>query len=244
MSISEHSEVELKFSVPSDYNPQEIPQLHNAVPLISVDEPQSLSLSALYFDTADLRLTRNKITLRRRTGGTDAGWHLKMQAPHDSSSEQTTAATQRIEHHAPLGNAGTELRPPLELLEPIRKIIHDLPLVPIAHVNNARVIYLLRDSTDTILAEFADDHVSAWSLLPHSTTSAERPSLWREWEIELAPTIDHQRGKELLSSISTIMKESGAYLSSSPSKLVQALGSTYTISTLPLIDLPTSQHNN
>ena len=35
-------------------------------------------LDAVYYDTADLRLIRAGVTLRRRTGGDDAGWHLKL----------------------------------------------------------------------------------------------------------------------------------------------------------------------
>ena len=37
-------------------------------------------LGAVYYDTADLRLIGAGITLRRRTGGQDAGWHLKLPA--------------------------------------------------------------------------------------------------------------------------------------------------------------------
>ena len=33
---------------------------------------------ALYFDTADLALAARRITLRRRDGGADEGWHLKL----------------------------------------------------------------------------------------------------------------------------------------------------------------------
>src|SRR5690349_13485945 len=35
---------------------------------------------ATYFDTADLRLARAGLTLRRQTGGEDAGWHLQVDA--------------------------------------------------------------------------------------------------------------------------------------------------------------------
>lgn len=34
-------------------------------------------LDATYYDTVDTRLAAASITLRRRTGGSDAGWHLK-----------------------------------------------------------------------------------------------------------------------------------------------------------------------
>ena len=44
-------------------------------------------LSATYFDTADLRLALAGLTLRRRTGGDDAGWHLKVPAGKDARSE-------------------------------------------------------------------------------------------------------------------------------------------------------------
>ncbi|MGB7449443.1 MAG: adenylate cyclase, partial [Ornithinimicrobium sp.] len=43
-------------------------------------EPEQRSLDATYFDTGDLHLAGVGITLRRRTGGADAGWHLKI--PH------------------------------------------------------------------------------------------------------------------------------------------------------------------
>ncbi len=44
-------------------------------------------LDAVYYDTADLRLIGAGITLRRRTGGGDAGWHLKLPAGADTRDE-------------------------------------------------------------------------------------------------------------------------------------------------------------
>ena len=40
--------------------------------------PPVQALDAVYFDTPGKDLARNRITLRRRTGGPDAGWHLKL----------------------------------------------------------------------------------------------------------------------------------------------------------------------
>ena len=60
-------------------------------------------LDAVYFDTADLRLARAGITLRRREGGSDAGWHLKLPVGADS----------RDELRVPLGRA--RRTPPAEL---------------------------------------------------------------------------------------------------------------------------------
>ena len=44
-------------------------------------------LDAVYYDTADLRLIGAGITLRRRTGGQDAGWHLKFPVGADTREE-------------------------------------------------------------------------------------------------------------------------------------------------------------
>src|SRR3954449_1395218 len=49
-------------------------------------EPARQRLEATYFDTADLRLASAGLTLRRRTGGDDAGWHLKIPAGSDTPS--------------------------------------------------------------------------------------------------------------------------------------------------------------
>src|SRR3712207_6771259 len=37
-------------------------------------------LEAVYFDTPDLQLAAAGVTLRRRTGGGDSGWHLRSPA--------------------------------------------------------------------------------------------------------------------------------------------------------------------
>src|SRR3954470_23795353 len=50
-------------------------------------DPVRQRLEATYFDTADLRLASAGLTLRRRTGGDDAGWHLKVPAGTATRSE-------------------------------------------------------------------------------------------------------------------------------------------------------------
>ena len=49
-----------------------------ALPGYSVAGPERYELSATYFDTENLDLISHRITLRRRTGGTDDAWHLKL----------------------------------------------------------------------------------------------------------------------------------------------------------------------
>lgn len=70
MSVNKFFEVEAKFSVSED---AAVPDLLRLPQVTGVGEPRVQELSAIYYDTEDLRLSREKITLRRRTGGEDDG---------------------------------------------------------------------------------------------------------------------------------------------------------------------------
>ncbi|MBA3848305.1 MAG: metal-binding protein, partial [Planctomycetes bacterium] len=68
-------EVERTFEVDDAFA---VPTLSGVQGVGSLGPPVDLALDSAYVDTADLRLAAAGITLRRRTGGTDAGWHLKL----------------------------------------------------------------------------------------------------------------------------------------------------------------------
>ena len=68
------TETERKYDVPDTF---ELPSLLGTAGISSVDGTETHDLDATYFDTDDLTLMQNRRTLRRRTGGNDAGWHLK-----------------------------------------------------------------------------------------------------------------------------------------------------------------------
>src|SRR3954451_13505800 len=70
-------EVEAKFRV---HPPYRIPELTGeATGIATVTGPTVKELRAVYWDTADLRLAREGITLRYRSGeGGGDGWHLKL----------------------------------------------------------------------------------------------------------------------------------------------------------------------
>src|SRR5258708_39116887 len=72
---TENVETELKFEVGINFV---LPDLADVADGVAVTAPEVHLLAASYFDTADLRLAKAGITLRRRTGGADAGWHLKL----------------------------------------------------------------------------------------------------------------------------------------------------------------------
>ena len=81
----DHLETEQKYDADADFVLPELGGRRSA-------EPKRIYLSATYFDTDGLDLIRHKITLRRRVGGDDEGWHLKLPVRKDT----------RQEIHAPL----------------------------------------------------------------------------------------------------------------------------------------------
>ena len=69
-------EVERTFRLPADDTP--LPDLAGLTGVAEVRVLDDEDLDATYYDTADLRLAARGVTLRRRTGGRDAGWTLKL----------------------------------------------------------------------------------------------------------------------------------------------------------------------
>jgi len=212
MSTQPFIEVEAKFAVDDSIA---VPDLTALSAVESAGETVNHSLSAIYYDTADLRLTRAKVTLRRRTGGKDDGWHIKL-----------PGASGRTELHAELTDPST---PPDELLAAVRAIIRGEPLAPIAQVDNDRAETPLFDAAGDQIAEFCDDHVTAWSLLPGGQQTS-----WREWEVELsgelAETVD---GNALLHEATSLLINRGARKSASSSKLATALGDSAAAAPVP-----------
>ncbi|WKD57299.1 CHAD domain protein [Corynebacterium capitovis DSM 44611] len=206
-------EVEVKLAVD---DATAVPDLTRLPGVESIASSTEHNLSAIYYDTEDLRLTRAKITLRRRTGGSDDGWHLKLPAGGQG----------RRELRAPLEDPSVI---PDELLSSVRAIVRTAPLTPIAQVDNRRVETTLASAADEAVAEFCDDHVTAWSLLPGGQRTT-----WREWELELtAFTAGTEEGSALLTQATQFFIASGARKSDSPSKLATALGSSVNSAPLP-----------
>jgi hypothetical protein len=75
--MADHLEIEQKFDVEAGFT---LPGFTTVPGCVSVSAPVTHHLSATYYDTPGTLLAASKITLRRRTGGTDEGWHLKLPA--------------------------------------------------------------------------------------------------------------------------------------------------------------------
>lgn len=214
-------EVESKFSA----TPDAIAPTFDFIPQVGSTTTEVRNLSAIYLDTEDLRLTRSKHTLRRRTGGPDEGWHLK--APGTGG---------RLEYGVALSEGfvsgegkDAEYVVPTELLAPVRAIVRNHPLQPIAQVDNERHVTTVFAHDGTPMAEFADDHVTATSFLDGGTTTT-----WREWEIELLGNwANRPEGAAVMAAMSKVVEVAGAVPSESPSKLATALGDSIESAALP-----------
>lgn len=180
-----------------------VPRLDGVGPVVRQDGPVKAVLEATYYDTHDYRLLGSGVTLRRRTGGHDAGWHLKL----------PVATGHREEVTAPLGEAGEPA--PDALLDRVRDRVGDEPLLPVARITTTRYSYRLLDTTDTQLATLVDDHVTAETAGRHVSRDA-----WRELEVELEPATD----ESLLGTVSEALQTAGVRPSRWPSKLRRVLG--------------------
>jgi CHAD domain-containing protein len=190
------SETERKYDVPEEFT---LPALAGTAGVRSTTGAKTFELDATYYDTDDLTLMRHRRTLRRRTGGSDAGWHLK--TPGEGGS--------RTEHRLPLN--GNPDKVPAELTGQVRAIIRRRALKPIARLRTHRVETPLRDAKGNTLALVAQDRVTA------ETEQGEQK--WQEVEVELV-TGD----PALLVEVERVLLKAGARPAGGPSKVARALG--------------------
>jgi inorganic triphosphatase YgiF len=200
--MADHLEIEQKFDVDPDF---ERPDFAAVTAGVTAAAPVLHHLSATYFDTADGRLQAAKITLRRRTGGTDAGWHLKLPAggPLPDDARLPDGVSARREVHEPLDAGGADGASaqvvPGRLASRVAQVTGGLPLAPIATLVTERTVVTLTSADGTLLAEIADDLVTAQRL---SAASAE-PLRWREVEVEVpaaAPPLQRAVADRLLAA--------------------------------------------
>ena len=200
-STSEYLEVERKFDiVESTVSPS-----FDGLSVVSrVERSPSQQLDAVYFDTPGRDLAARKVTLRRRTGGPDAGWHLKLPAGQDA----------RTEMREPLSGTDED-EVPEALRDVVLAIVRDRPLAPVARISTSRTVDVLRAADGTALAEFCDDQVTAQA-------GVDGPQQqWREWELELTEA----GSRELLERLSNRLLDAGAVPAGHGSKLARVLES-------------------
>jgi CHAD domain-containing protein len=205
---SQGIEIEKKYDVGNDAT---VPALQQLPAVARVGNPQAALLEAVYFDTDQHTLASRRITLRRRTGGTDAGWHLKL--PPGATTEKEPQ--QRRELHAPLGRPDVV---PDSLLARVQAHLRGAEVKPVVRLETRRTTHALYDEDGVHLADLADDHVEAARL--GSEDMEEQPQSWREWELELV-----HGGPELFAPAEQLLTAAGARPAGHASKLARALGS-------------------
>ena len=206
---SQHAEVERKFEV---VDSTVSPSFEGIAVVSRVEKPPAQALDAVYFDTPGRDLAANRVTLRRRTGGADAGWHVKLPAGPDA----------RTEVRAPLGDGDDTDAVLTELLDLVLAIVRDRPLAPVARISTTRGLQVLYGEDGSPLAEFCDDQVTAWSDGGDDDTGTEQH--WREWELELAEAYA-DADRDLLDRLSNRLLDAGAVPARHGSKLARVLGS-------------------
>jgi CHAD domain-containing protein len=180
-----------------------LPDLAGAVDGVRVDAAKTVELDAVYYDTADLVLAGHGVTLRRREGGSDAGWHLKLPAGVDARDEVRVAATPG------------ELAVPEELALRVRVLTRSAAIEAIMRLRTVREVFLARrERDDRVLAEIARDEVVA-DVFDEPTPAS---SSWSEVEVELV-----QGSRKLLDALDARLVEGGWRRSDAPSKPAHAL---------------------
>jgi len=200
-----HREVERKLRVHALFR---IPPLAGTHPSISSVFPQPVvTMSAVYHDTEDLTLFRWGITLRRREGGLDEGWHIKF--PVDGGD-----STARDELQLPLteGSVGDV---PARYRDLVSALVRGNTLSPVVTLRTERHPYHLLDSQGRLLAELVDDTVAILD-------DGKVVSSFREIEIEACDVETHV-SEDLLEAVVQTLSAEGATPGSS-SKAAGALG--------------------
>lgn len=191
----EHLEIERKYEVasqsvmPTQFGPD-----------VLVSEATVFDLRATYFDTTTRLLAGQRIAVRHRLGGTDAGWHVKQRVAEGVHEfEWPDTATM-----------------PEALFTTLQRLTggQNIALHPIATINTIRTSRMLTDTTGKKLIELVDDSVTASDEVKGVHRS------WREWEAELMPDAP----PEVLDSVEPVLVTAGALASLNESKISRTMG--------------------
>ena len=198
-------EVEMKFRVST---PFKIPEINgDKTGVATVSKAQVHELCAVYWDTSDLRLAREGITLRHRSGEGDAdGWHLKLPVHEAGVPDASTGTRDEVHESGPDDHVPDPLRDLIEVY------LRGAVLGPVATLQTIRTSYLLLDDAGRPLADLTDDLVSV-------INQGHIAGRFREIEVE-----DKGGGLAVLDDVGTVLRTAGAVGGEFVPKVVRALG--------------------
>ena len=192
-----YAEREEKFDVDQDWS---MPELSALVPDGGSLVRGVRDLDSTYFDTVDAGLRVFGVTLRRRIGGSEAGWQLKV--PHGTSRTE-------------LQSGSRSKSVPKALAEAAKGLLAGDSVAPVATVVTTRKTYRIVDGDGRLVMEIADDAVH--SVPADSELPVRR---WRQVEVEPGPA----GTEKSLKKSGKLLRDAGAESSASRNKLDQALG--------------------
>ncbi|WP_098054061.1 CYTH and CHAD domain-containing protein [Kocuria marina] len=201
--VTQQVEIERKYDVAGQRTPRlKLHKLKN----FTVGDPVEQEMSATYYDTADLALAHAKVAVRRRTGGSDDGWHVKYQAGQVRGEL----------HYEPLKTSAQRI--PAALRKVLTGLTLGEELTPVATINTHRTVYPVLGE-DGQYAELCLDAVSARD---------ERGRVTREWsecEVELTrDDLTQKQARTVFEAVESVLYAAGAAPSSSVAKIARALG--------------------
>ncbi|MCT2360474.1 CYTH and CHAD domain-containing protein [Kocuria marina] len=201
--VTQQVEIERKYDVAGQRTPRlKLHKLKN----FTVGDPVEHEMSATYYDTADLALAHAKVAVRRRTGGSDDGWHVKYQAGQVRGEL----------HYEPLKTSAQRI--PAALRRVLTGLTLGEELTPVATINTHRTVYPVLGE-DGQYAELCLDAVSARD---------ERGRVTREWsecEVELTrDDLTQKQARTVFEAVESVLYAAGAAPSSSVAKIARALG--------------------
>lgn len=199
--MTTYVEIETKYDLADGV---ELPDLVGVAGVDSVVLRDRQVLTATYLDTADHALVSAGATLRRRSGGSDDGWHLKL----------PLADGERLEVRRGLGRGST---PPVALVSLVRAIVRASPVDVVATVTTRRTVHHLLAADGQVMAEMADDTVTAERAAEDG--DPVEPLQWRELEIEL---VDGARS--VLDELDAAVRAGGIAPAPAASKVGRLLG--------------------
>ncbi|MGM7669532.1 CYTH and CHAD domain-containing protein [Microbacterium sp. A93] len=186
--------------------PARLPRLTGVDGVARVRHHPPTALEAVYFDTADRDLSAHHVTLRRRTGGADAGWHVVI-----------GRGERRIEMRSPPGSE--DLTVPRRIRDLVHVHVRGKALTQIARLDTLRSTVDLLDSQGHLLAEVRDDQVAARAVGLPAESSVQH---WREWVVE----VSEPGSQGLLDGVGSVLQAAGARASTAGATVERVVGAT------------------
>jgi inorganic triphosphatase YgiF len=149
-----------------------LPRLDDLVPHGAMTVVPRRRLDTTYYDTTDLRLIRNGITLRHRSDDSGPAWTVKL-----PDGPKGPALTRReIRFTGPPG------RVPDEAVDLVLAVTRAEPLAPVARIRTRREATRFHDGNGRLLLEVDDDAVTV-------STPKHHHVAFREVDLEAGPAI-------------------------------------------------------